>query len=138
MIKFSEFIAVFEYLIERLKKHAIIKENGDYKDISFLLFIAEIKQSNEVIEEVLKFFSGNDDRYKYKQNDVVTKHTQQEIRVPVNPIQFFNHYYQNPDEILVEIRDCTDTKTDFLLQLFENLRLIHKTKSRESCLKNSL
>jgi len=132
MIKFSEFIAVFEYLIERLKKHAIIKENGDYKDISFLLFVAEIKQSNKVVEEVLNFFSGNDGRYKYKQNDVITKHTQQEIKVPINPIQFFNHYNQNPDEVVIEIKDYKDTKTDFLLQLFENLRLISQDeKSRK-------
>ncbi len=132
MIKFGEFLSVIEYLIERLKKHAIIKENGDYKDILFLLFVAEIKQSNEVIEEVLNFFSGNDDRYKYKQNDVVTKHTQQEIRVPINPIQFFNYYNQNPDEIIIQIKDHKDTKTEFLLQLFENFRLISQDeKSRK-------
>lgn len=132
MIKFGEFIAVFEYLIERLKKHAIIKENGDYKDISFLLFVAEIKQPQEVIDEVLNFFSGNDDRYKYKQNEVITKHTQQEIRVPINSVQFFNHYYQNLDEVVIEIKDYKDTKTDFLLQLFENLRLIAQDeKSRK-------
>jgi hypothetical protein len=130
MIKFNEFIAVFEYLIERLKKHAIIKENGDYKDISFLLFAAEIKQPQEVIEEVLNFFSGNDGRYKYKQNDVVTKYTQEEIRVLINPIQFFNHYNQNPDEIIIQIKDYKDTKTDFLLQFFDNIRLIAQEENK--------